>query len=207
MTVCDKFQPTILEGQICYTLNMATLKKNSTKSGKSNGLFLLFDPDPYPLDHKDNNTGHQNFRLLIHTLAPYTTSEPGSYAMTTLKKMTGTKNFKQLPDQQRKCFVQKTEECQTEHYLNQVKTECKCTPWALQTGKVGKEYLENKIFSISQESRACGPETEHCVKNQTLKDKNCLVSCEGLYADISDDSLRQNIAKGKLQTSKKGALV
>ena len=129
--------------------------------------------------------------------------------MTTLKKMTGTKNFKQLPDQQRKCFVQKTEECQTEHYLNQVKTECKCTPWALQTGEVGKEYLENKIFSISQESRACGPETEHCVKNQTLKDKNCLVSCDGLYADISDDSLiresdqlKQNIAKGKCKPQK-----
>ena len=137
MTVCDKFQPTILEGQLCYTLDGAIMKKNSTKSGKSNGLFLLLDPHPYPLDQKDNNTGGQNFKLVIHTLAPYTTYEPGSYAMSTLKKMTGTKNFKQLPDHQRKCLVQKKEECQIEHFLSQVKTECKCMPWALQTDQVG----------------------------------------------------------------------
>ena len=125
--------------------------------------------------------------------------------MTTLKKMTGTKSFKRLPDHQRKCLVQAREECQTEHYLNQVKIECKCTPWALQTNKVGKKCLENKIFSSRQESIACGPEKEHCVKNQTLKDKNCLVSCEGLYADISDDSLKQNIAIGKCKPKKSSA--
>ena len=195
-TVCDKFQPTILEGQLCYTLDGALLKKNSTKSGQSNGLFLLLDPDPYHLNHKDNNTDDQNFKLVIHTLAPYTTYESGSYAMATLKKMIGTKNFKQLPDHQRKCLVQKKEECQTQRYLNQVKTECKCTPWALQTDKVGKKYFENKIFSIPQDSRECGPMKENCVKKQILKDKNCLVSCDGLYADISDGSLKKNMVKG-----------
>ena len=87
LTVCDKFQPTILEDQLCYTLNGAKLREKSTKAGKSNGLFLLMDPYPHPLDQRDNNAGGQYFKLVIHTLAPYTTSEPGSYVMSTLKKM------------------------------------------------------------------------------------------------------------------------
>ena len=39
----------------------------------------------------------------------------------------------------------------------------------------------------------CGPEKESCVTNQTLKDKSCLVPCTGLYADIADDTLKQNM--------------
>ena len=202
LTVCDKFQPTILEGQICYTLNMAALKKNSTKSGTSYGLFLLLDIDPFQLNHKDSNTGgstegDQSFKLFIHTLAPHTTSEPGSYAMSALKKMTGTKSFKQLPDHQRKCLVQRKEECQTQHFLNQVKKECKCVPWILPTDQVGKGYEENIYIFICKEFASCGLEKKNCVTNQTLKDENCLVSCEGLYADISDGSLKKNMVKGK----------
>ena len=51
-------------------------------------------------------------------------------------------------------------------------------------------------------STFCGPEKESCVGNQTLKDKRCLIPCTGLYADIEDDSLKQNIMKGKNLTKK-----
>ena len=30
-----------------------------------------------------------------------------------------------------------------------------------------------------------------------MKDKTCLVPCDGLYADIADNSLKQNVMKGK----------
>ena len=139
LTVCDKFEPTILEGQLCYSLDMAKLGIK-TKPGKSNGLFLLLDPNPFPQNatEKTAETDDQSFKVYIHTLGQYTTFAPGSYGMSTLKKMTGTKSFKQLPDHQRKCLVQTKEECQTQHYLNQVKKECKCVPWALQTDLVGE---------------------------------------------------------------------
>jgi len=42
LTVCDKFQPTILEGQLCHTLDIATLVDVPSKSGKSNGLRLYW---------------------------------------------------------------------------------------------------------------------------------------------------------------------
>ena len=109
LTVCDKFQPTILEGQLCYTLDGSLLKKNSAKSGKSNGLFLLLDPNPYSLNNKEvkvggSKEGDKKFIVFIQTLAQHTTSGPGSYAITMLKKMTGTKSFQQLPEHQRNCI-------------------------------------------------------------------------------------------------------
>ena len=141
MTVCDKFQPTILEGQLCYTLDSKLLKKSLTISGKSNGLFLLLDPNPYHLNHKHKSAGGfkesgQTFKVYIQTLAQFTTYGPGSYGMTSLKKMTGTKNFKELPDYQRNCLIDNREECQTQKYFQQVQRECKCVPWALQINQV-----------------------------------------------------------------------
>ena len=141
LTVCDKFQPTILEGQLCYTLDSALLKKNSAKSGKSNGLLLLLDPNPYDLNNNDINAGGskvdgQNFKVFIHTLAHYTTFGPGSYAMTMLKKITGTTSFNQLPDHQRECSLHNREVCQTQKFLDHVQKECECMPWALQNDKV-----------------------------------------------------------------------
>ena len=44
-----------------------------------------------------------------------------------------------------------------------------------------------------QELTYCGPKNEVCVQNQTLRNQKCLVPCEGLYADIADDSLNQKL--------------
>ena len=141
MTVCDKFQPTIFEGQLCHTLDIATLVDFPSKSGKSNGLRLLLDPNPYHLNQPDTNTGRskngdQVFRVIVHTLAQNTSLGPGSYAMSTLKKMTGTTNFKKLPDHQKKCLAHNREDCQTQKYLEQVQKDCQCVPWALRTNQV-----------------------------------------------------------------------
>ena len=202
VTVCDKFKPTILEGQLCYSLNIAELREYPTKSDKSNGLLLLLDPKPYELIEKAGNSrgseiGRQKFKVFVNTLAQYTSFGPGSYAMNTLKKMTGTKSFKQLPHHQKRCMVHNREECQTQKYLEKVQTECKCIPWVFQNNQVQNE-IQNKVPSlICQEFAICEPEKERCVANQILKDKSCLVSCDGLYADIEDDSLKQNVGKGR----------
>ena len=134
LTICQKFQPTILEGQLCYSLDITKLGEKTPKSGKTNGLFLLLDPNPYRLNVDEKNVeGEQSFKVFIHTLAQYSTYGPGSYGMSALKKMTGTKNFVQLPDHQKKCLVHNREECQTRKYLDQVQMECNCMPWPLGT--------------------------------------------------------------------------
>ena len=48
------------------------------------------------------------------------------------------------------------------------------------------------MVAILQVFTFCGPEKEGCIANQTLKDKNCLIPCTGLYADITEDSLKQS---------------
>ena len=151
LTVCDKFQPTILEGQLCYTLDVAKLGDQKTKLGKTNGILLLLDPNPYRLNNNDENTGRtkvddKNFKIFFHTLGQHTIFGPGVYAMTILKKMTGTTSFKQLPDHQKRCHVHSRQQCHTQQYLNQVQKQCKCAPWALQADQVGKEYVGNKIL-------------------------------------------------------------
>ena len=147
LTVCDKFEQTILEGQLCYSLDIAKLGMK-TKSSKANGLFFLVDPTSFPQNatEKDAETDDQSFKVYIHTLGQYTTFSPGSYGMSTLKRMTGTKSFKELPDHQKKCLVGKREECQTQKYLDQIQRECKCAPWELQINqeknKVNTKYFE-----------------------------------------------------------------
>ena len=145
-TICDKFKPTILEGQLCYSLDIAKLSKKKTKSGKSNGLFLLLDPNPYQLN--TTSSGDQSSKVFINTLAQYTTFGPGSYRMSTLKRMTGTESFKQLPDHQKKCLVHNREECQTKKYLDQVQRECNCTPWPLQGQGQGKDEVKTRSLKL-----------------------------------------------------------
>ena len=144
MTVCNKFEPTILEGQLCYSLDIAKLRIK-TKPGKPNGLFLLLDPNPFPQNATEKDTDDQSFKVYIHTLGQYTTFAPGSYGMSTLKRMTGTKGFKQLPNHQKECMVHSREECQTQKYLAQVQGECKCTPWDLEINQ-GKNQVKIKSF-------------------------------------------------------------
>ena len=148
LTFCDKFQPTILEGQLCYSLDVTKLKRKA-KTGKRNGLFLLLDPNPYPTKSIDGRVkaarnDQESFKVYIHTLAPHTAFGPGAYAMHTLKKMTGKSSFYQMPDSQKGCQVHSREECQTEMFLKHVKTNCSCVPWTLTTENSFREVILKK---------------------------------------------------------------
>ena len=136
LTTCDKFEPLVLEGQLCYRLDVAKLGTKPSRPGARNGLFLLLDPTPYHLataqkSYKGSRKEEYSFKVFVHSLAQYSTFGSGSYGMTALKKMTGAKSFEQLPDHQKKCLVHNREECQTQKFLNQVVKECKCIPWPL----------------------------------------------------------------------------
>ena len=52
-------------------------------------------------------------------------------------------------------------------------------------------YLGRHLFTLNncQEFALCGPEKGTCVKKQSSEENECLVACDGLYADISDVSL------------------
>ena len=146
LTICDKFEPTILEGQLCYSIDIAKIEKRQTEAGKTRGLFLLLDPIPYQIQEDERSVDtegnkHQTFKVYIHTLAPFSTYGPGAFAMSTLKSMTGTKSFEELPNNQKKCAVHNREECQTEKLFSQIKANCSCVPWSLTMNDNGKAQV------------------------------------------------------------------
>ena len=155
LTVCDKFKPIILEGQLCYSIEVADFVKSKTNptqwDNNNDGLLLLLDPKPYPLTPSDIGAQRKNqdsFKVYIHTLAQHTAYGPGSYGMNALKKMTGTESFLQLPDSQKKCRVHNREKCQTDKFLEQVKRNCSCVPWPLVTECAREEVKFLKLIKF-----------------------------------------------------------
>ena len=145
MTICNKFEPVILEGQLCYSLDLAKVRKKSTEAGKPNGLFLLLDPNSIDqMNNKGQLREQGKFKVYIHTLAQYRAYKPGTYAISSLKKMTGTKSFVELPENQKRCRVHNREECQTKDFLDQVWNKCKCVPWTL-LDNTGLKQVSNTL--------------------------------------------------------------
>ena len=137
LTICDKFEPTILEGQLCYSLNTAKVVGNATRTGRRNGLLVLLDPSPFQINVGEELKGfdqtheQEQVRVYVHTLSPYTAFGAGEYAMSALKRMKGTESFKQLPDSLKNCQVHNKEECETKRFLDRLQSHCNCIPWAL----------------------------------------------------------------------------
>ena len=137
--------------------NVTKFERKMTKTGKQRGLFLLLDPNPYPMKSYDGSVkaarnDQESFKVYIHTLAENIAFGPGAYAMQALKKMTGTPSFYLLPDSQKECQVHSREKCQTEKFLKHVKTNCSCVPWALTTENSQIEVILNIVYLISKES-------------------------------------------------------
>ena len=191
LTMCDKFEPIILEGKLCYSLDIAQMEKMSSVAGKNGGLFLILDSNPYLQNFGDTQETDepQPFEIYINTLGQYRAYEGGAYAMRTLKQMTATESFTHLPDSQKKCLVHNIVECQAKKFMDQVKDKCNCVPWALQINNNNKE-------------KACGPEKRTCVAEQDAKDKkSCLVPCTGIYADVTEERFLQQLRRQKYSNS------
>ena len=89
-------------------------------------LHLLHYPADYytpePLLHPDDQS--PDFKVYVHTLAQHTAHGAGAFAMSALKRMTGTDSFKQLPEKQKNCRVHNRENCETKLFLDEVGSKC-----------------------------------------------------------------------------------
>ena len=155
--ICSKFQLTVLQGKLCYALDLNLLDKPSGEPGIENGILLLIDPGQQSNDIKvtaDDGDGERivslnlkavsakdNFaQIYLNTLSIFSNNKAGSFSMTALKKMTGTEGFMKLSDNRKNCASRSFEDCHTERYIEEVQRQCGCVPWALSgalTLKVG----------------------------------------------------------------------
>ena len=129
-TVCSQFQPMDLEGQICYTLDISSLKPEKSEPGLKNGLMLLIDAGTSIASQEKKKNP---VRIFLNKLASFSEVANGTYAISGLKKMTGTKSFLELPDETKRCQLQTFEECQAQSYSVEVQEQCGCVPWGLKT--------------------------------------------------------------------------
>ena len=142
-TACSQFQPTVLEGQLCYSLDPKKLAQLETKGGKKAGIVFIVDQGPTddntalslkeslsPLDLEAALEEKAAFRLYIDTLESFTGNGGGSYGLSVLKKITGTQSFLKQTDDIKKCQIGTFESCHVERYMEAVQTKCGCVPWA-----------------------------------------------------------------------------
>ena len=139
--LCSSFLPTILEGQLCYKLEL----HKTSGQGKENELLLLLDfNEDRSLQTSSNKSKAVkssnktlsfapaveslqggSAKIQINTLSPYIGFGGGIYTMTVVKRMTATKDFLKMPLEDRNCEVELYEDCRTRRLLE----ECNCVPW------------------------------------------------------------------------------
>ena len=153
--VCNKFTPSILDGQLCYELDIASVLQGrvSSEKGRQAGFMMILD---YNLERqvvpikvrvtaeKGSNKRETSLNLEIvpeaeeaaakiylHTLARNLGYGAGSYAMKALKKIVGTQGFLDMADKDKQCSVEQQEDCRRGHFLQEGAARCGCVPAAL----------------------------------------------------------------------------
>ena len=104
-----------MDGELCYSLKADATKGEKTIAGKANSLLLILDsgmlnnkedglsaeyqPDMHIVSlNLDNEPTSKNpIRIHFDTLASYSDHRVGSYSLQSLKRITGTKNYLELP--------------------------------------------------------------------------------------------------------------
>ena len=145
LPLCSSFVPTILEGQLCYKLEL----KELSGKGKRNELMLLLD---YNEDRslqtsskvEEVEESHFSWKIMnfdsaveglrgvsakvqIDTLSPFVHFGGGMFSMIGVKKMTAKEDFFKLPLKERGCEADLYEDCRTKELV----IECNCVPWEL----------------------------------------------------------------------------
>ena len=142
-TACSNFKPTVLTGQLCYSLDLSAITGIKTQVGPNFGLMMVLDPGR--VENEDNeekevseivsmdlqpvSAATSSAKIYLNTLESFTDFRAGTYALSVLKKMTGTQSFLKMAD--KPCQLEVFEDCENQRYLEEVKKHCGCVPWAL----------------------------------------------------------------------------
>ena len=104
---------------------------NNNGNKKQTDTSLHFHDKFMILDLEASEDNDNSARIYLNTLSTFSDFRSGSYALSSLKKMTGTDGFLQQTDAQKKCRNEIFEKCQAQSYIDTVQKKCGCVPWAL----------------------------------------------------------------------------
>ena len=126
-TPCNGFQSTILNGQLCYSIDLGNLTKAKSKTSKAEGLLMI-------LDRGLTNEQDGSFTLSVNTLDNFVDSRDGSYMMTSIKKIEATEGFMALPNHDKGCREESYHTCRNRKFFEDLIEQCGCVPWNLKSG-------------------------------------------------------------------------
>ena len=128
LSFCDKFEPTVLNGQLCYSLNLSQATSLKSRPGQQNSLNIVLDqPSGFGLKGVEKSMATIHFGIL----RDYQDQRPGKYYMSALKKMTGTDAFMALSNSEKGCQLKSYADCKTENVFSELERDCNCIPWEL----------------------------------------------------------------------------
>ena len=146
--ICTSYKPIILEGQLCYKMDLQL----PSGQGKKNELMLLLDYNKElslqsnaassDIDRSEDvyldtvDTERYEAKIRINTLSRMMKFGGGSYKMTVVKRMTAKPDFLKMPMTDRDCTVEEYETCRTRKLLE----KCDCVPVEVPGYQVG--YFE-----------------------------------------------------------------
>ena len=108
-TVCDRFEHTVHQGQLCYSLRLNRNDHGRSRIRKRNGLLLILDPQMVQGQVESEISG-DFATIFLNTLAPFSDNQEGNYALTGLKWMNGTDTYMELSNEEKECQTQSFEE-------------------------------------------------------------------------------------------------
>ena len=188
--ICDSFIPTILDGQLCYEIDMKRFNV-SNGIGKRAGLTIIVDKNyERSLNAKETKAlgggtvelvekthipsvekDIYSVRIHIDTLEPYSAYGAYSYLMTSVKEIQTSEKFSQLSDKERNCGLEKSmQDCMNFHYYDRP-SACNCTP-------------EEFHVVFGEDGPSCSALGLECWTKAAQKPPACMVPCNGLYADV-----------------------
>ena len=189
--LCTSFKPTILEGQLCYSIKL----NENADEGKVNELMMLLDynEDRWLASHFKNEAQsdssyittlnldsageiqQEKAKIKIDTLSDYVGFGGGSYRIITAKRMTATPAFLEMSFGDRKCDIERFEDCRTRSLLK----ACNCVPDQLQ--------------GYHSTLKRCDPKGRECIESKFQGKFDCSVSCTGLHAHVHHEENKVNL--------------
>ena len=147
ITPCSLAIPTILDGQLCFSLNVTNLSNTTSAFGQENSLLLLVDlgttmsttkhkslPKLKQAKYFDTSVSEEektSARIYVQTLSETSNFGAGNFELTALKLMVGTSSFMEIPDGIKECRKGNLEECHTASFFARLQEKCQCIPWNL----------------------------------------------------------------------------
>ena len=146
--LCSSFRPRLLDGQLCYFIDLDNVtKQKPTSQGPAHGLTLFLDynqermlggntdvarEDDLVVNlNKRHEETKEEAKIHIDTLEPFIGHGGGNYELSAIKVLSATDSFLSLPESVRGCQTEYSLlECQLQQYRLLV-TYCDCVPFTL----------------------------------------------------------------------------